>query len=206
MTFCIYTKIRKRTHRFLSDFQRNKKRLASRTPKCLTHVQENSAMIKVERESKVMAKTIRIAARATMGAVCALLCSLWGSVSAQTLPVAGFTPGSFAVSATGAVTYSIPIQVPPGTAGMEPKLALAYDSQAGNGLVGAGWSLSGLSSVHRCGLTIVQDGFNSGVGYSPTQYDGYCLDGQRLVLVSGVYGADGAEYRTERESFTRVVC
>ena len=33
-------------------------------------------------------------------------------------------PGSFAVGSTGAATYSVPIQVPPGTAGMVPALSL----------------------------------------------------------------------------------
>lgn len=120
----------------------------------------------------------------------------------QAAPV-GAIPGQFAVSETGAATYTIPIAVPPGIAGMEPKLALVYNSQAGNGLLGMGWSLSGLSAITRCPRTIVQDGANAGVEYSTN--DKYCLDGQRLMAVSGTYGANGTEYRTELESFAKVV-
>src|ERR1041385_8949335 len=120
--------------------------------------------------------------------------------------VAGFTPGSFRVNESGAATYSIPILLPPGVAGMEPKLALSFSSHAGNGLLGVGWNLSGLSSIDHCGRTIIQDTRNVGVTYDAN--DRYCLDGQRLILISpspAVYGGNGAEYRTDRESFTKVI-
>lgn len=117
--------------------------------------------------------------------------------------VAGFTPGAFEVTPSGGASYAIPIQAPPGIAGMEPKLAIIYNSQGGNGVLGMGGGLSGLSAIHRCGTTIIQDGKNTGVLF--TSNDRYCLDGQRLVAVSGTYGANGTEYRTERESFTRIV-
>ncbi|MES2369747.1 MAG: SpvB/TcaC N-terminal domain-containing protein, partial [Pseudomonadota bacterium] len=115
----------------------------------------------------------------------------------------GATPGSYQVSPSGAFTYTIPIAVPPGTAGIEPKLSLSYNSQGGNGLLGMGWSLAGLSVIHRCPKTLVQDGVISGVNYNAN--DRYCLDGQRLVAISGTYGADGTEYRTESESYSRIV-
>jgi len=113
------------------------------------------------------------------------------------------TPGSFAVSESGAATYTIPIQVPPGTSGMEPKLALTYNSQAGNGLLGMGWSLSGLSAITRCPRTMAQDGVRGSINYDLN--DRYCLDGQRLIAISGANGGNGAEYRTERESFAKIV-
>lgn len=134
---------------------------------------------------------------------CFIAASCFGSAAlASTSPV-GAIPGQFSVSETGAATYTIPIAVPPGVAGMEPKLSLTYNSQGGNGLLGVGWSLSGLSAITRCTRTIIQGGASGGIEYSTS--DKYCQDGQRLVAVSGANGSDGAEYCTEIESFTKVI-
>lgn len=115
----------------------------------------------------------------------------------------GAVEGEFSVDAQGAATYSIPIQVPPGINNVEPKLSLSYRSGGGNGTVGVGWALSGLSSVTRCPRTKAQDGVRGGVNGDSN--DRFCLDGQRLIAVPGsAYGAHGAEYRTEIESFSRI--
>lgn len=53
----------------------------------------------------------------------------------------------------------------------------------------------------RCPLTQAQDGRRRGVQYDSG--DRYCLDGSRLVLTSGVYGADGSTYGTELDTFSR---
>jgi len=42
----------------------------------------------------------------------------------------------------GDARLSYPIEVPPGRNGMQPQLALTYDSSAGNGWVGLGWNLN----------------------------------------------------------------
>jgi len=102
----------------------------------------------------------------------------------------------------GAASYEIPIVVPPGRRGMQPALSLVYSSRSGNGIAGMGWSLSGLSSLHRCPQTLEQDG-----AIRPVMMDAQdrlCLDGQRLVLTGGTYGTAGATYGTEMESFVRV--
>jgi len=128
------------------------------------------------------------------------------SITADTPPVHDATVGTLAGSAGtegGAATYNVPIVVPPGRAGMQPSLALSYNSRGGDGVMGLGWSISGLSSIHRCPQTLEQDGQTLGVNYSMS--DRLCLDGQRLVKISGTYGSIGAEYRTEIDSYARII-
>ena len=112
-------------------------------------------------------------------------------------------PGQFNVSATGAFSYTIPIAVPPGTSGMVPALSLDYSSQAGDGLEGLGWTLSGLPSIGRCPRTLTQENIHGGVNYDAN--DRFCMEGQRLVAISGSYGADGTVYRTEVEGFSKII-
>ncbi|WP_310796360.1 FG-GAP-like repeat-containing protein [Herbaspirillum huttiense] len=111
--------------------------------------------------------------------------------------------GQVEVNATGAATYALPIQVPPGQGGMEPKLSFNYSSQSGTDLLGVGWSIGGLGGVSRCARSVAQDGVRGVVNYDWN--DRYCLDGQRLIAVSGVDGGNGTEYRTEREAFAKVI-
>jgi hypothetical protein len=138
---------------------------------------------------------------AWFGAAAAISLSMMdGHVWAQSMSV----PGKFDVSATGAAVYSIPIAVPAGTASMAPTLSFDYSSQSSNGILGIGWSLGGLASITRCPQTFAQDGIRGSVYFDSN--DRFCLDGQRLVAINnGTYGADGTEYRTEIESFTRVI-
>jgi len=120
----------------------------------------------------------------------------------------GRIPGSFNVSSSGAATYSMNIEVPPGVNGLKPSLSLSYSSQSGNGPLGYGWGLSGTSSIARCNKNYAQDNGFVNVDFSNT--DRLCLDGQRLILVNGnntndnEYWSSYAEYRTEKESFSKV--
>jgi hypothetical protein len=66
---------------------------------------------------------------------------------------------------TGTGSMSVPLAVSPGRGGFGPQLALSYDSGAGNGPFGFGWSLS-LPSITRKtekGLPRYQDADESDV-------------------------------------------
>lgn len=116
----------------------------------------------------------------------------------------GRTAGSADVSASGEARYTIPIFAPPGTHGMTPQLALVYGSRGGgDALLGAGWSVAGLSAIYRCDKTWAQDGVPLNVLNGAN--DRFCLDGHQLKLAAGTYGQPGAEYRTELETFARVI-
>ncbi|MGD0867067.1 MAG: VCBS repeat-containing protein, partial [Rhizomicrobium sp.] len=87
---------------------------------------------------------------------------------------------------------------------MVPALSLDYSSQnASDGLEGWGFTLSGLPSVTRCAMTYAQDGIHGGVNFNVN--DRFCLEGQRLIAVNGTYGANGTEYRTEIDGFSKIV-
>ncbi len=121
-----------------------------------------------------------------------------------TQPVGGLL-GEPSVSLGGVASYGIPLEVPVGRAGMQPNLTLSYNSAAGNGLLGVGFSISGLTStITRCVHP------HEAGGARRIHFDGddrFCLDGEPLVQVdNGVqYGEDGSEYRTERESVRRIL-
>jgi RHS repeat-associated protein len=121
---------------------------------------------------------------------------------AQAQVTVGRTEGDAGVTATGAARYTIPLSLPPGTNGLAPSLALDYDSRSGNGLLGVGFRISGLSSIRRCGSTLAQDRKLGAVALDWP--DRLCLDGQRLRLTAGTYGAAGSQYQTEVETFARV--
>ena len=124
------------------------------------------------------------------------------AASAQAQSAVGRTEGDAGVTATGAARYSIPLDLPPGTNGLAPSLALTYDSRSGNGLLGVGFHLTGLSTIRRCSSTLAQDGRIAAVALDWP--DRFCLDGQRLRLTAGSYGSAGSQYQTEVETFARV--
>jgi hypothetical protein len=114
----------------------------------------------------------------------------------------GRTAGHFGVSASGSAQYSIPIWAAPGPKGIQPQLALTYDSQLGVGPLGIGWSVAGLGAITRCNKTYAQDTTPAPVALATS--DGYCLNGNRLRLTSGTYGAAGSTYQTEIADFSNV--
>jgi RHS repeat-associated protein len=122
----------------------------------------------------------------------------------------GATAGSFRVDETGAATYSIPLAVVPGRAGVAPEMALTYSSQGGMGVMGRGWSIAGASAITRCRQTAEAGDIDAlAAGSPPLSFgasDRYCLDGQRLMLVAGSYESTAAsmEFRTEIDSFARI--
>ena len=67
-----------------------------------------------------------------------------------------------------------------------------------------GFNLSATSAIGRCGENLFNDDEVKGITFGAT--DKFMLDGQRLVVTNnGVYGADGTEYSTENEGFSKII-
>lgn len=102
---------------------------------------------------------------------------------------------STSVTPTGAMTLNVPITVAEDPKGYSPKVSLFYNSAGGNGQVGQGWNISGLSSISKNNKTIYYDGITDAQG-------AFALDGNRLIEIS----KDGYKitYKTERGN-TKVI-
>ena len=108
----------------------------------------------------------------------------------------------FQLEENGESRINIPVNVPEGTI-LTPKLSINYNSQGGDGILGKGFSLSGLYSITRVSATLEQDGFIGGVDFD--DHDRFALNGERLMVVQGDYGQNNSEYRTEQNSFSKVI-
>ena len=98
----------------------------------------------------------------------------------------------YTIANSGAATFSILIEVPPGTNGLTPSLSITYNSQNGYGLVGEGWSISGLDVINRCNREGVPN-------YDSPNTDVFEWRGEELIKdSSGVY-------HTEHETHHRIV-
>ncbi len=130
-----------------------------------------------------------------------LLCLLSRAAPAAVSPAVD-PEGQFTVGENGDARYSIALAAPKAIADTTPELTLSYSSQRGDDRLGVGWRLQGLSAITRCSAIPATDGFRGTVDYSSK--DRFCLDGQRLVNVSGEYGSPGSVYRTEFETWRLV--
>ena len=124
------------------------------------------------------------------------------TISPNENTVVGTLGGTIDVSTLGGLVYSVPIDVPTGINGMQPSLAVTYNSQAGNGLLCWGWDLSGISCITRTGQTLYHDGKMTAADL--TSNDRFLLDGQRLINVKGTYGSSFTEYRTENDALMKI--
>jgi len=90
----------------------------------------------------------------------------------------GEIPIQSSISLTGAKCYIIPIGIPSGREGFQPKIFFSYSSQMGNGPLGIGWSIGGLSAINREN----ENYFFSGKVESIKMdiYDSFSIDGIRL--------------------------
>ncbi|CAM2070466.1 VCBS repeat-containing protein [Sulfidibacter corallicola] len=132
---------------------------------------------------------------------------------------AGGIEGLFEVNSSGAANYTVPIDIPPGINGAQPNLALRYDSMIPDGPLGPGWSLQGIPSITRGPQTRTVDGRQRAVRFDAADKDRLYFQGQRLVAVqdasgtaltqpdrrAAAYGKDGTVYRTEKESWMKIV-
>ncbi|MCD9577070.1 RHS repeat-associated core domain-containing protein [Flavobacterium soyae] len=112
------------------------------------------------------------------------------------------TKGELQISASGTATYTLPIAVSPSIKGVAPTINLNYSSGVRGGIAGQGWSINSISTISRIATRRDIDGYVDGVDFDAD--DKLALDGQRLLLKTGMYWAANSTYETEYKSNTRI--
>ena len=113
--------------------------------------------------------------------------------------------GIFGMIHQGASINHVPIAVPEASKQMTPLVALSYVGKSGNNMAGIGWNIEGVSSITR-----VHDKSQSKESINnsdPTVFnpsDRFILNGERLLLLSGKYGAEDSEYIAEQQSDIKI--
>ena len=111
--------------------------------------------------------------------------------------VVGEIPLQFYVNEAGAAICNVAFDLPTGLNGLTPELGLNYNSQRlGEGIMGEGWGIQGVSSISKAPWNYYYNEGSSSIQFSFD--DQLMLDGQYLIK-------SGNEYRTERESFDKIV-
>ena len=114
----------------------------------------------------------------------------------------GTIEGDFYIDVNGNSTYSIPLTIPPAIKGMYPEATIIYKSTIERSSLGTGWLFDAVSMISRTGSSIFYDQELDGI--TLTAADKFSLDGERLTVISGVYGQAASEYRTANESFKKI--
>ncbi|CAA9202861.1 hypothetical protein FLA105534_04286 [Flavobacterium bizetiae] len=112
------------------------------------------------------------------------------------------TKGELQISAAGTATYNLPIAVPPSIKNVAPIINLSYSSGVRGGLAGQGWTINSISTISRIATRRDIDGYTDGVDFDAD--DKLALDGQRLLIKTGVYWASGSTYQTEYKSNSKI--
>ncbi|WXH30708.1 hypothetical protein WA016_04680 [Myxococcus stipitatus] len=118
----------------------------------------------------------------------------------------GITPFTADVTPSGSASVALPLWVPPGRAGIQPSLAITYDSTGTDGLLGPGFNLAGLSQITLCPNSFARDGKLNALSFAhhpgPFTKDiysrVYCLDGMRLV------GSGARSFKTEQDTYASI--
>lgn len=95
----------------------------------------------------------------------------------------GEIPFTTTTSPTGALVVNVPIDLYSEPRGFTPQIALSYSNQSGNGSLGIGWSISGLSIISRGNKTFYYDGKVEGA-IAQDKTSALLLDGMHLIKLS----------------------
>ncbi|MBB4805901.1 RHS repeat-associated protein [Chryseobacterium defluvii] len=82
-------------------------------------------------------------------------------------------------SQTGDANINYPLMLPAGTSGMRPSLSVTYSSDGGNGWMGEGWNIAGLSSIS------VDTRWGTPTFTAGQETELYSFDGEMLVYPDG---------------------